>query len=325
MRAGHLIVAGSGFSPCDDFIKHVRVLKQLIAHYMARNGFGQDHLQLTSYQLAIGTYEDPFLSLSFTRTVSLSPPQGAKLIWAKLGLLDKDKYERDAYFDRIAETATELPFEVKFFISPLHKGDAKGALVEIKSIPVAHFKLNRLNSKLPINEFKYSAIIESNKDFVYSTIAALAMTVEKSPTPLVDPGAESYTAPLADELSRLGFVKASKMLNESITKLKTGKVKEALDELRGLMEHVTYEVASRNTDAPHRQDKIDSNLNLLKDKGVLNKELCAVLVSISTKTYSYISDKASHKREDVTERDGELIYSIVEIYIKYLIDKTVVG
>ena|GEM_PF-6378240 len=90
------------------------------------------------------------------------------------------------------------------------------------------------------------------------------------------------------------------------------------------MELFTKQIADKVTDKNFAQNKIKNNLDILKSKEVISDEMIELLKHVYyTKLYTVISDKISHKRNDIPIRDGEFILTLIESYISYLIKKVI--
>ena len=152
---------------------------------------------------------------------------------------------------------------------------------------------------------------------------AFNSTIVEKPKVISDISTEIYRTPIIEKLKTYGFDKVEKIMSDELSKLKQGKVKESLDELRSALEIFTHKITERVSEKVHPQDKLENNLDILKQKGLISDKMAGVLISIySNKLYEVMSN-ITHKREDMNIRDGEFIYNIVEDYFNYLINKII--
>lgn len=232
---------------------------------------------------------------------------------------------RQENYTRFLQTRVDtVPFNIKFLITPSQYRNKEGFEIEIIAKPAILYKINQLGHKFPTDEFKYTHIIDSNVEFLYEIMKAINTTITQLPSVVSDYTREIYKTPLLNEMRKYRFHRAEKILKEGLVKLNQGKVKESLDDIRSVLEIFTTEIINTyGHKKAHPQHKIKQNLQLLKDGGLLSEDIADFALQIIPKLYSLISDKISHKRNELSIRDGELIFNIIETYLRYLIAKII--
>lgn len=316
-KAENLTIVGKSFLAIESEKNIISRLKFIITNYMQKAGYSRT-------DITNPFFDDNFLCLKFmldSRGFNL--PLKLKLL-KNLNLISKLKFDSELYFSWLRTRVDDVPFEVTFIITPSKYKEKDGATIEINSKPAILFKINQLGSKFPEEEFKYSKILATNKEFIYEIMKAFNSEVIDDPKVIVDYSDEIYKTPILKELEKFGFGRVSKILKEGLSKLKKGECKEAFDELRAVLEIFTKEIADRISNKNYPQDKINKNIEVLKDSNIINEEITDILLSIYyNKLYSYISDNISHKRKKLSIRDGEFLFSLIESYIKYILKKVI--
>ena len=314
-KAENLIVTGKCFLPIKP--NKVNDLKNAITSYMSRK---RDYLRLDIFS---SSYEDHFLSMRFKLNLPLAYPSLISKLGRFIKLISNYDYESKLYFDSLRRITADIPMEVGFIIVPSKYEGKEGVVIEIRSKPSILFQIRQLGKKFPTDELEYSMILDSNKEFIYELMKSFGAKIIRKPEVILDYTKEIYTSPIIDELEKYGHNKVANIFGEGLLKLKKGKVKDSLDELRSALEIFTKRIADRYTDKSCPQDKIEQNLQVLRDKKIIDEEICGLMISIYyKKIYSYLSDK-THKREGLTIRDGEFLFSLLEDYFKYLIKRTI--
>ena len=316
-RAENLTVTGKCFLPTKLEDKIIPRLKFAISEYMLKSGYIR--------QDVINPFlDDPYLCLKFMLGAGDYGVSFRLRLLRRFNLISKSKYNTELYFSYLRTKVDDVPFEVTFIITPPEYKEKEGVGIEIISKPAISFKINQLHANFPYDEFKYSKILASNIEFIYEIMKALNSNITENPAVISDYSKEMYKLPIIYELEKYGFHKVAKIFKEGLNKLKNGKVKDSLDELRAVIEIFTKEIADKKGDKNYPQDKIKNNIEVLKTANILNDEMSGILISVYyNNLYSYISDNVSHKRNELVIRDGEFIFSLVEDYIKYIIKKAV--
>jgi hypothetical protein len=183
-----------------------------------------------------------------------------------------------------------------------------------------------MGKKPEFTELSYSSAIQTSASFISRLLKAFSIEVTQAPAAIRNPSYEIYKTPIVDELNKYELTKVAQLMERSLTKLKKGQSQEAVDDLRGALEIFTMEIAKRFDDKAHKQDKVSANIEILKTAGVVPERIVKLLdVIYAQKIKGLMSDYFVHKREDLPERDVQLIYDHVEMYMKYVIDKAVAG
>lgn len=316
-RAENLTITGKCFLPINIEKDTIPKLKSNITRFMYKS----DYLRS---DIVHPLLDDSFLSLKFLQDYrNTAPPFKLKLL-KQLKLITQNKYNSELYEIFLKTVTDDTPLEVNFIITPSKRNKNEGMIIEIRSKPIILFKIKQMEVNFPYDEFKYSKILDTNKEYIYEIMKALNAKIIDKPEVISDYNREIYKTPIIDELEKYGYVNVSKIIKEGLVKLNNGKVKDAFDELRSALEIITKEMADRHTNKSYPQDKVKNNLNILKNENIIDEKMCAFLVNVYYKgLYSYLSDNVTHKRKDIAIRDGEFLYGLIENYITFLIKKAI--
>ncbi len=310
-RAENLIVEGKCFFPLDDINKY-KLVKELITEFMTiKNYYPMDDSHIF--------YQNKFLTISFYYNMYSIKTPFLESIKCSLGIKDKREISREKYFMGLDQTREDLPFIIYFYIIPSKVNDRDGFLIQIRSEPVVLFKMRQSDYRPMYDEFEYSNIIETNRQFINEIMFGLpnGIVIEK-PKAL----SEVINTPFIDLLRNKGFEKISNLLKQGSTKLERGDVEDGLTDLRSALEQFIKQLVQKIGENP--QDNIPSNLDILKKNGYIDEHLHSLIKnSLYEWIYRRISDTCVHKREKISMNDAKLLFSISDIIMKYLIEKVV--
>jgi hypothetical protein len=310
-RAENLIVEGKCFFPLDDINKY-KLVKELITEFMTiKNYYPMDNSHIF--------YQNKFLTISFFNNIDSKKTPFLESIKCSLGIKDKQDISREKYFRGLNQTREDLPLQITFYIIPSKQNERDGFLIHIRSEPIVLFKMRSLNYRPIYDEFEYSNIIETNKQFINEIMFGLpnGKVIEK-PKAL----SEVINTPFIDLLKNKGFEKISTLLKQGSTKLERGDIEDGLTDLRSALEQFIKELVQKIGENP--QDNIPSNLDILKKNGYIDEHLHSLIKnSLYEWIYKHISNTCVHKREKISMNDAKLLFSISEIIMNYLIEKVV--
>jgi len=98
-----------------------------------------------------------------------------------------------------------------------------------------------------------------------------------------------------------------------------------LTDLRSSIEIFLVEIVKKIGEKPAPQDKVDTNLNILRTNGYIDDRFFNLLHDVLYKwLWSYLcSNKGVHKREKVNIYEAEFVIHIFEEFMDFLIKKVV--
>lgn len=309
-RVENLIVEGKCFIPMDDQKQYVR-LKETIAELMNIKGF-----KTTDTNLYID--HNKFLSMSFATTMLNLENSFSLKIKRLLGLVNENRILFEKHQNGLKNTRNDIPFMITFNIIPDILKNQNGFYVQIRSEPAILFQMRQLNWRPTIDEFMYSNIVETNRQFINEIMFSMSGTIIEKPKAL----AEIFQTPFIDVLRNLGFKKISTLLKQGSLKLERGDIEDGLTDLRSALEQFFKEMVERINEKP--TSNIPNNLDILKKNGYIDEHLHSIIKNTLYEwIYRHISNKSVHKREKINIYEAKLIFSISELIMNYLIEKVV--
>ncbi len=304
MNLNQIIVRGKFIVPCkkENSLEMINKVKDGIIAFLKGEGYEYSGPTMPFYN---------FLSIHFT----LYKP-------GKLSLFDrlksKEEQELKKYFNGLKTTRNDTPFRI---IVNLYFGKYKeieGIIVEVISQPALYFKITQGIFSLNYNltETERSAIIFENTQFIKRISHAFHGYIIEEPKPL----SILFKTKVIEKLQQFGYKKIRSLLEEAKRKMETGRRKEAIDDLRGVIENFLYQLVENVGITPKRRDQPEKNIELLWKEGYLTNELKGLFTSVLIrKVYGEISDK-HHRREDADLFTLRIWYSLIESCIDSLLE-----
>ncbi|MHA1679357.1 MAG: hypothetical protein ACTSW3_11395 [Promethearchaeota archaeon] len=315
VKASNFIIKGKGFYKSELNKKQLSKVKKSINSYLTKKYYSTGNI-------IDDISEDFFLCKTYYYTSKEDIPLNLK-IRKSFGMIGETEYNFLIHANWLRGKLNDLPYEIDTIISYGEYEGHKGISVEIISKPLILFKMKQLNYKYVPDDFSYSVIINSNVDFVYKLLKALGVVIIDSPSVMKDLSEEIYSTPLIKQLKGYGYKKCAKVLEIGLNKLKSGDVRESLDELRSVLEIFTMRICNRISKKKLPQSNVKGHINIIKEKGFIDGGMSGIIISVYTnKLYPYISD-IIHKRKEISISDAEFIYGLIESYIEYLIKKVI--
>jgi uncharacterized protein YpuA (DUF1002 family) len=132
--------------------------------------------------------------------------------------------------------------------------------------------------------------------------------------------AEQIKTPVIEKLEKIGLEEVAELLKKGKTKIGRGDIEDGLTDLRSSLEKFVKQSIEKLGEKS--KNKLKENLRILKDKEILNQNVCNLISKILYEwLYHYLSDKAVHKREKINLIDARFLYSITEETMDFLIKK----
>jgi len=310
-RAENFIVEGKCFYPLDDFKKY-SILKNLIKEFMViKNYVSADDFYVFD--------TNKFLTMSFSKNLNIPKTSLLKSIKKNVGFLHEDEIFQEKYFISLDLTRDDLPFKVIFYIIPTKLKDNNGFFIQIRSEPAILFKMRQLNYRPVYDEFIYSNIIDTNKQFINEIMFALTGgNIIEKPKAI----SEFILTPFIDRLNNLRFDKTAQLFKQGNLKLERGDIEDGLTDLRGALEEFIEEIVKKiNVESA---GNIRNNLDILKKHGYIDEHLHSIIqYTLYDWVYKHISNTSVHKREKLNIIDARLLFSVSELIMNCLIEKAV--
>lgn len=306
-RVENLIVEGKCFFLWDNPQEYTK-LNNMISDFL----WNRNYVHSTAPNL-IG---DRFLSMTFIRNI-----QGMDIkipLFLKLSKLLGFKTNQKIYEIQLACTREDLPFQIIINMNSHTLNNQKGFLFHIRSEPVLLFKMRQLGYSLDLDDFRYSDIIETNKQFINQIMYGTGGMIIEKPKVI----AEIIHTPFIQLLKNLGYSKIADLLKQGDIKLERGDIEDGLTDLRETLQLFIEEMVKKINQEP--TTNFPSNLDILKKYEYIDGHLYKIIRdTLYDWMYRYLSDKPVHKREKININDAKLFFSMSEVLMKYLIEKVV--
>lgn len=306
-RVENLIVEGKCFFPLDNPQEYNKI-----------NNMISDFLRHRLYipETATNFIGDRFLSMSFLynfERMDIKIPLFTKIAML-LGLEKRHKI----YETKLGNTREDLPYHIIFYMNHHTINNQKGFLLHIRSEPVLLFQMRQLGYKSDLDDFRYSDIIETNKQFINQIMYGTGGVIIEKPKVI----AEIIHTPFIEILKNLGYSKIAELLKQGNIKLERGDIEDGLTDLRGALQQFIEEMVKKINQEP--ANNFPSNLDILKKYEYIDAHLYSVIrETLYEWMYRYLSDKPVHKREKININDAKLFFSMSEVLMNYLIEKVV--
>lgn len=299
LRAENLVVEGKYLVRCSqkDLQIVFKDIKDKLRTYLIGSGyvpFGAENL-----------FFSDFFSLSWI--LRLSDDNKKKI---KLNPFKKEL----SHLDRLANIRMDMPYLIKIHL----QFSQEGINIHVISKPAIFFQITQLNYQPHLDEFKYSSVVETNKEFIHEIMSAIHATEIEGPKPKSD----IIKIHLRDKLDNFGFVELRNLLEKGSSKIQQGNTEDGLTDLRAALEKFLVKMVEKIDEKPESQDKVKNNLNILKDKGFIDEKMFHLILEILYKwLYTYLSEKPVHKREMLNLYDTNFLFTLFEDCMEYILYK----
>ena len=314
IRAENLIVEGRYFISSEIESKYIDNLKKILVEFMNRKNY--DPADRRTIFLP-----DRFLTMTFDVRLPFENDFSTGLRVKKaLGLISETEMQWQRYRDSLIRTRDDIPKRVTFSIIPSKLQDKEGFVISIRSEPTILFKMRNLQMRPSLDEFDYSDVIESNKQFICNTMQGVGATVLDEPSAIAE-----YSGTLTlEKLEKFGFHKIVKMLKQGRIKIERGDTEDGLTDLREGLQRFVSEALRRVGGKP--KNKIGADLDALRELGYIDKWAYDLVDYFLCKwIYSYLSARPVHGRERINFDDARFLFSISEELVSYLLEKILLG
>ncbi len=305
-----LIVEGKCFLLANTDSASLNMLKYSVKAIMLKKGY---------LETSMSMFKDNFLEMNF---LIFQKPIDLPLhlrIMDKLNLLSEEKKGDENYFRNFKIKRNDSPFRVNLCIVPQKIKSRHGFIINIRSEPVKLFKIRQLGFKPRVEDFEYSNIIETNKQFIKEVMLGLGAKIIEKPSAI----SEYKKTLLEERLDKIGFKKSSELIKNCSIKIERGDVEDGLTDLRSALEIFIKDAVEKTGGTPYKQDEIKRNLQIMCDNGFLNEVTVKIAKNISSIIYSYLSEASVHKREKLRKADAKFLFSLTESIIDYIIIRVV--
>lgn len=307
-RVENLIVEGKCFYPWDNPQEYNK-FNNMISEFMRQRLY-------ISTTFPTNFIEDRFLSMSFVLNfgrMDIKIP-----FFTKIAMFLRLENSQKIYETKLGNIREDLPFNIIVYMNSHTLNNQKGFLLNIRSEPVLLFQMRQLRYRPNLDDFRYSNIIETNKQFINEIMYGTGGVIIEKPKVI----AEIIHTPFIEVLKNLGFDKIADLLKQGNLKLERGDIEDGLTDLRGALQLFIEEMVKKINQEP--ATNFPSNLDILKKYEYVDAHLYSVIRdTLYEWMYRYISDKPVHKREKININDAKLFFSMSEVLMNYLIEKVV--
>lgn len=293
INAEHLVISGKFLFDSWKGLEGLNALKRGLDVYLKNNGY---------IPLGINNLKD-FLSMQYI--LDLSHSKGKSL------------FKKKEKFDEL-NVLRGVRKDFPYLIDLLLKISKEGIIIEIISKPAFFFQIAQLNVNPSLNDFDYSMIIHTNKEFIIKIMCAICAKEIESPKQML----EMSKIYLRDKLDSFGLKEIRELLERGLSKVDVGYTEDGLTDLRSSLEKFLVRMVERIGEKSEDQKEVKKNINLLKDKGFIDEKIFYPLFDILYKwLYSYLSQKPVHKRELLNKYDANFLFNIFEEVMEYILYK----
>lgn len=321
MRVENMIVKGKYFINLEPNRENFHQIKNNLIEFMYKKAYEPEDPKAIFFQ-------DKFFTITFYSQVDTKKIQPSGIneffrdIQKFLGFYDESKIIHDLSGEHLLSLRNDVPFRVTFYIIPQRTKELEGFLVSVRSEPALSFKKKRIiGFELPSDEFLYSSILDTNKNFMNEVMLGLGASVLEEPRAI----AEIVKTPVVEKLENLDFKSIAELLKSGKLKVERGDTEDGLTDLRSALEMFVYQIVEKIGKQPQQQDKIKQNLQILKDEDLLDERMSRLLKEIVCGWLNaYLSDKPVHHREKAKLLDAKFMFDIAEENMNYLLDKVII-
>lgn len=311
VKAENLIVEGAYFVPVKMDLDNANKIKALITRLMNSRAYFPKNRENPFFP-------SKFLSISYER--ELPELHSHLLDKAKkgLGIITEDALEWKKVSKMLPLMRDDVPFTVSFCFV-FHKQNGRDGLrINVRSEPAILTKMQSLNVRPKLDDFDYSAIIETNKQFINDVMMSFGAEVLEEPKTI----AKIVFTPTLEKLEKYGFARVVDLLKEAQSKIQKGSTEDGLTDLREALACFIVGLVKKTGNKP--TDKVSQNLKTLQELGYLDKWSYEILDKcLYDWLYRYLSAKPVHGREKITFDDAQFVYALAENIMSYLSEKII--
>lgn len=313
IRAENLIVEGKCFVASKIDAASIDRLKGILTRLMASKLYEPSQVEPL-------LYPSNFLSMSYSLSLLERGTHLLDRFKKGIGLISQHDLSWKKYAKSLSATRDDMPFTVTFCFIPTKLQNSEGFAIKIRSEPVIIFKMRNLSIRPKIDEFDYSIIIDSNKQFINEIMLGIGAHVLEKPQTI----AEYVVTPTLEKLEKFGFSKIVDLLKQGQTKIERGDTEDGLTDLREALADFVGELVRRKGQKP--TNNMSQNLGTLKELGYIDKWSYEVIHKfLYDWIYSYLSAKPVHRREKINFDDAKFLFTVSENIMSYLSEKILLG
>lgn len=313
IRVENLIVEGKCFIQSSIEPQNIDGLKSLLMEFMSRKGYYPEDFRTIFFR-------DRFLTMKFYLEPAFKKIPLILKMKKAFGLVDEEEIQWQKYSYALKRTRNDMPFEISLSLIPSKLKDKEGFAITIRSEPVILFKIRSLGERPVFDEFDYSNIVDTNRDFIEEIMRATGAVILEKPRAI----AEYTKTPTLEKLEKFGFDGIAKLIREGKIKIERGNTEDGLTDLREALKDFVSESVRKIGGEP--KNSIPKDLGTLKELGYINKWMYEVIYNFLYEwIYSYLSAKPVHGRERINFDDSKFLFSISEEIINYLLEKIMLG
>jgi hypothetical protein len=311
VRIENLVVQGKCFVPSIVKPETVASIKDKIISFMTRKSFD-------CIGPAMATSEDTFLAMNFSPQFH---PEDAPLslkVKRRLHIAGEESVSLARHLRNLYRIRDDYPFLVGVCLVIGEIDHEKGFVMNIRSQPAIALKMIQLHSRKVLDEFEYSCVIDTNRQFIKEMMLGLGGRIIDEPKAV----AEYIKTPVIEKLEKLGFDRVADLLKNGALKMERGDIEDGLTDLRESIEKFCQSLVGKI--GAESKKKLRDNLNILRQNANIEEKMIELLQNVLYGwLYTYLSDVPVHQRKKINLIDARFLFSIVEGNIDYLLDRLI--
>jgi hypothetical protein len=219
-----------------------------------------------------------------------------------------------AHIERLNKIRNDIPYEISVSLFPEKINDKDVTAVEVVSKSCMYQKMAQMYLKGPVSEETISLINVENTLLIQNICRSVLGQMVETPKAL-----EFFIDTQAIQiLQTFGFNSVSDMLLKGRRKLETGD-SSGLDDLRGAIENFFYILVDKIGSTPESLQNPERNISKIGIAGYIDSEYETLIRTILyNQIYLTITDKKTHKRQDIDLLTSRLFFDVTESTMIYL-------
>jgi hypothetical protein len=239
------------------------------------------------------------------------------------GIITKAALNWEKYQKSLKSIRDDVPLTVSFNLLLESQNLQTGITIIVRSEPAIIVKMRTLGRRPKIDDFDYSTIIDTGKQFIKEVMTSFTATEIEEPKTLN----QVVFTPTLEKLDKYGFTAVTNLMKEGQGKIQKGNTEDGLTDIREAISLFVVELVKRTGKKPIGGiGSISKNLDLLKELGYLDHWTHDLVNrNLNDWIYRYLSAKSVHGREKISSDDAEFVYRLTEEVLSYLSEKIVLG
>ena len=316
VKAENLILEGKYFVQGKPDVDYANTIKKLITQIMNSRGYYSKN-EPNPFS------PSKYLSIAFDHELPQFSSHLIDRCKKSLGIITQNALIWGQYQKSLRSTRDDVPLAISFNLYLQSQNGQTGITIIVRSEPAIIVKMRTLGKRPKIDDFDYSAIIDTGKQFIKEVMASFTAVEIEAPKTL----ANVIFTPTLEKLDKYGFVAVTNLMKEGQLKIQKGNTEDGLTDVREAISLFVVELVKRTGKKPIGGiGSISKNLDLLKEIGYLDHWTHDLIdKNLNDWIYRYLSAKSVHGREKISSDDAEFVYRLTEEVLSYLSEKIVLG